>query len=69
MAEPLVIRPVTGPIRIAVSASEPITLRLAQAPITLRTLGTPGPQGPPGPKGAPGELTLATDISVNGGFF
>lgn len=67
--------PAIGPIRVRVSASEPVSLRLGTAPIGIRLLGQPGPQGPVGPQGEtgaqgdPGISILPTDTPINGGFF
>lgn len=64
-----------GPIRVRVSASEPVKARVLAAPVSVRVLGTPGPEGesgPPGDKGDPGEpgiTILPIDTPINGGFF
>jgi hypothetical protein len=69
------LRPLTGPIRLHLSASEPVQLRLLAGPVGLRLLGQPGPQGRTGPQGdkgdqgAPGITVLPTDTPINGGFF
>ena len=75
MAAALELRPLTGPIRLHLTASEPIRLRILSAPVAVRLLGQPGPQGRaglPGDKGdtgAPGVTILPTDAPINGGFF
>ena len=64
-----------GPIRLRVSASEAVSVRLAGSPVSVRVLGTPGSpgpqgdQGPPGEQGPPGITILPTDAPINGGFF
>ena len=68
-------RPLTGPIRLHLSVSEPVQLRLMAGPVRLRLLGQPGPQGRTGPQGdkgdqgLPGITFLPTDTPINGGFF
>ena len=75
MAAALDLRPLTGPIRLHLSASEPVQLRLMTGPVRLRLLGQPGPQGRTGPqgdkgdRGLPGITVLPTDTPINGGFF
>ena len=75
MATTLDLRPLTGPIRIAVTSEAPIALRLSSGPIGIRVLGLPGPAGPigpqgdPGAQGVPGVTLLPTDTPINGGFF
>ena len=75
MPGPIDLRPLTGPIRLHLSASEPVQLRLLAGPVGLRLLGQPGPQGRTGPQGdkgdqgAPGITVLPTDTPINGGFF
>lgn len=75
MPAALDLRPLTGPIRLHLSASEPVRLRLLSGPVGLRLLGQPGPQGRAGPQGdkgdqgAPGITVLPTDTPINGGFF
>ncbi len=75
MTASLDLRPLTGPIRIAVMSDAPIVLRLATGPIGLRLLGQPGPQGrtglqgDKGDQGAPGVTILPIDAPINGGFF
>ena len=75
MPAALDLRPLTGPIRLHLSANEPVQLRLIAWPVRLRLLGQPGPQGMTGPqgdkgdRGAPGITVLPTDTPINGGFF
>jgi hypothetical protein len=75
MAGVLDLRPLTGPIRLQLSASEPVRLRLMAGSVGLRLLGQPGPQGRAGPQGdkgdqgLPGITVLPTDTPINGGFF
>lgn len=75
MAAALDLRLLTGPIRLHLSASEPVRLRLMAGSVALRLLGQPGPQGMTGPqgdkgdRGAPGITVLPTDTPINGGFF
>ena len=75
MAAALELKPLTGPIRLHLSASEPVRLRLLAGPVGLRLLGQPGPQGRAGPQGdkgdqgAPGITVLPIDTPINGGFF
>ena len=75
MKDTLEIRPLTGPIRIAITSSTQIALRILTGPIGIRLLGQPGPQGSTGPQGdkgdqgAPGITILPTDAPINGGFF
>ena len=63
----------TGPIRVRVSASEAVALRIATAPVSVRVLGAPGPDGrlgptgPQGPVGPPGNLDAG--IVLDGGNF
>ncbi len=65
----------TGPVRLSIAASEPVTARILTGPVGIRLLGQPGPQGATGPegeKGAPGDpgvTLLPTDTPINGGFF
>ena len=69
------LRPLTGPIRIAVTSSSHIALRIPTGPISIRLLGQPGPQGATGSQGdkgdqgAPGVTILPSDVPINGGFF
>jgi len=64
-----------GPIRVRVSASEAVAVRLAGSPVSVRVLGAPGPSGRTGPQGdrgeqgPPGITILPTDAPINGGFF
>lgn len=63
----------TGPIRIRVSGTELVKVRVSSVPIAVRVLGLPGPQGQdgapgaPGPQGPPGNLD--TGIVLDGGNF
>jgi hypothetical protein len=50
MATSLDLRPLTAPIRIAVTSAAPIVLRLSTGPISIRVLGLPGPAGLSGPE-------------------
>ncbi len=73
MTDRIEVTGATGPIGIRISASEPLALRIASAPVSIRVLGTPGPDGrlgpigPQGPVGAPGNLNAG--IVVDGGNF
>ena len=75
MAASLELRPLTGPIRQHLKASEPIRLRVLAGPVAVRLLGQPGPQGrtglqgDKGDQGTPGITILPTDAPINGGFF
>lgn len=75
MAAVLELRPLTGPIRLHLKASEPIRLRVLAGPVAVRLLGQPGPQGrtglqgDKGDQGTPGITILPTDAPINGGFF
>jgi hypothetical protein len=75
MLEKVDVSSAVGPIRIRVSSNEPVTVRIAGAPIGVRVLGSPGPQGETGPEGPQGEqgepgiTILPTDAPINGGFF
>ena len=63
----------TGPIRIRVSATERVRVRVSSVPVTVRVLGTPGPTGatgtvgPQGLQGPPGNLDAG--IVIDGGNF
>ena len=73
MTDRLALTTATGPIRVRVSASEPVALRVASAPVSVRVLGMPGPDGrlgpigPQGPIGPPGNLDAG--IVLDGGNF
>jgi hypothetical protein len=73
MAGKIELAALAGPIRIRVSGSEQIRVRVSSAPIAVRVLGMPGPQGQagapgtPGPQGPPGSLD--TGIVLDGGNF
>lgn len=73
MAEKIEVVTHMGPIRIRVSASEPVKARAFPAPMAIKVLGLPGPrgpsgtQGPPGPLGPPGNLDAG--IIIDGGNF
>jgi hypothetical protein len=75
MVAALELRPLTGPIRLRLKASEPILLRVLAGPVAVRLLGQPGPQGrtglqgDKGDQGTPGITILPTDAPINGGFF
>ena len=64
-----------GPIRIAYAKAGALRVQGAQAPLSVRILGRPGPEGavgplgPQGPPGADGITILPTDAAINGGFF
>lgn len=61
-----------GPIRIRVSCNENVAVSVAEAPLGIRVLGTPGPDGQKGDKGDPGRdgiAALPEDTTINGGFF
>jgi len=63
----------TGPIRVRVSASEPVKLRIASAPVAIRVAGMPGPQGKRGEPGMKGDKgpsgSLEEDATIDGGNF
>lgn len=67
------LAPQTGPIRIRVSGTEQVRVRVSSLALAVRVLGTPGPagppggSGPPGPQGAPGNLDAS--IVIDGGNF
>ncbi|MFN4141197.1 hypothetical protein [Aestuariivirga sp.] len=73
MAGKIELAPHTGPIRIRVSGTEQVMVRVSSVPIAVRVLGTPGPQGQdgapgfPGPQGPPGSLDAG--ITIDGGNF
>ena len=75
MAASLELRPLTGPIRLHLTSSEPIRLRVLAGPVAVRLLGQPGPQGrtglqgDKGDTGEPGVTILPTNAPINGGFF
>jgi hypothetical protein len=73
MAGKIELAPHTGPIRIRVSGTEPVRVRVSTVPIAVRVLGAHGPQGQagapgsPGPQGPPGSLDAG--ITIDGGNF
>lgn len=73
MTDRIEVATTIGPIRVRVSASEPVKLGIATTPTSVRVLGTPGPDGrlgpvgPQGPVGPPGNLDAG--IVVDGGNF
>jgi hypothetical protein len=73
MAAKVELAPHTGPIRIRVSGTEKVGVRVNSVPIAVRVLGLPGPQGldgapgTPGPQGPPGSLD--DGITIDGGNF
>ncbi len=73
MTEKIEVATHSGPIRIRVSASEPVKARALSTPIAIKVLGIPGPtgqtgqQGPLGPQGPPGNLDAG--ITIDGGNF
>ncbi|MBN9022535.1 MAG: hypothetical protein J0H08_10685 [Rhizobiales bacterium] len=73
MTERVNVTDALGPIRIQVSASERVTLRIVSAPVSVRVVGTPGPDGrlgPIGPQGPVGPVgNLDAGIIVDGGNF
>lgn len=73
MTDRIELTAASGPIRIQVSASEPVSLRVAAVPVTVRVLGTPGPDGRLGPIGPQGPVgpagNLDAGIVVDGGNF
>ena len=73
MTERIELTAASGPIRIQVSASEPVAPRIASAPVSVRVLGMPGPDGrlgPIGPQGPVGPVgNLDAGIIVDGGNF
>jgi hypothetical protein len=73
MTEKIEVATHTGPIRIQVSASEPVKARALSTPIAIKVLGTPGPTGPQGNKGDKGDQgppgNLDVGITIDGGNF
>ena len=73
MAGKLELASHSGPIRIRVSGTEQVRVRVSTVPIAVRVLGLPGPQGQagvlgaPGPQGPPGSLDAG--ITIDGGNF
>lgn len=73
MAGKVELSPQIGPIRIRVSGTEQVRLRVSSSPIAVRVLGMPGPtgatgeQGPQGLQGPPGNLDAG--IIIDGGNF
>ncbi len=73
MAGKLELAPHIGPIRIRVSGTEQVRVRVSSVPIAVRVLGLPGPHGQagapgsPGPQGPPGGLDAG--ITIDGGNF
>lgn len=73
MAEKIEVATCVGPIRIRISASEPVRARVLSSPVAIKVLGLPGPQGPSGAQGPPGPLgppgNLEAGIVIDGGNF
>lgn len=73
MTDRIELTSATGPIRVRVSASEPVKLKITAVPVSVKILGTPGPDGrlgPIGPQGPVGPVgNLDTGIVVDGGNF
>jgi hypothetical protein len=73
MASKIELAPHIGPIRIRVSGTEQVRVRVSNVPIAVRVLGLPGPHGQagapgsPGPQGPPGSLDAG--ITIDGGNF
>jgi hypothetical protein len=73
MAGNIELAPHAGPIRIRVSGTERVRVRVSSVPVTVRVLGMSGPQGQdgapgtPGPQGPPGSLD--DGITIDGGNF
>jgi hypothetical protein len=73
MAGKIELAAYTGPIRIRVSGTERVGVRVSNVPIAVRVLGLPGPPGQdgapgsPGPQGPPGSLD--DGITIDGGNF
>jgi hypothetical protein len=73
MVQRIELAPHIGPIRIRVSGTERVRVRVSSVPIAVRVLGMPGPQGQdgapgtPGPQGPPGSLD--DGITIDGGNF
>ena len=73
MVQRIELGPHIGPIRIRVSGTERVMVRVGSVPITVRVLGMSGPSGKPGapgpvgPPGAPGNLE--SGIVLDGGNF
>ncbi len=63
----------TGPIRIRVSGTERVRVRVSTVPVAVRVLGMPGPQGQAGAPGSPGPQeppgSLDAGIIIDGGNF
>ena len=63
----------TGPIRIRVSGTERVRVRVSSAPVIVRVLGAPGPRGQEGAPGSPGVQgppgNLGDGITIDGGNF
>ncbi len=62
-----------GPVRIRVSASEPIKARVLSAATKIKVLGLPGPVGPQGAQGVQGDRgptgDIAAGLPLDGGNF
>jgi hypothetical protein len=73
MVQRIALAPHTGPVRVRVSGTEQVRVRVSSVPIAVRVLGRPGPQGQggapgsPGPQGPPGSLD--DGITIDGGNF
>lgn len=73
MAGKVELAPHIGPIRIRVSGTEQVKVRVSSVPVAIRVLGMPGPQGQAGapgslgPQGPPGSLDAG--ITIDGGNF
>jgi hypothetical protein len=73
MVQRIELGPHIGPIRIRVSGTELVRVRVSSLPIAVRVLGMPGPQGHDGAPGSPGAQgppgSLDDGITIDGGNF
>ena len=73
MAAKIELAPLSGPIRIRVSGTELVRVRVSSLPIAVKVLGMPGPQGHDGAPGSPGAQgppgSLDDGITIDGGNF
>ena len=73
MVQRIELGPHIGPIRIRVSGTELVRVRVSSVPIAVRVLGMPGPQGQAGAPGSPGAQgppgSLDNGITIDGGNF
>jgi hypothetical protein len=73
MVQRIELAPHIGPIRIRVSGTERVRVRVSSVPVAVRVLGMPGPQGQDGAAGSPGPQgppsSLDDGITIDGGNF